>query len=131
MTNPKDALDWYERKHEMATEMKPCPFCGRNVVLEREGSTYRAGCDEDCPACNDNWFGVAEEAIEAWNMRHERTCTYDEGENYDLICSACGWNRRGALNIPNYCPHCGARVENATKEEDIHGRGWVKLNEAV
>lgn len=67
---------------------------------------------------------VAATVIDADTMRYgcsffkrERTCTYDSAEDYSLVCSACGWNRRGALIIPNYCPHCGARVENANEDE--------------
>lgn len=113
-------------------ELKPCPFCGGESVLHNSPrllSPY-VSC-RNCGASRNGYCEDTADAIAQWNERLMRTCTYDEGDDYHLVCSACGWDRRGALNIPNYCPHCGAKVENATKEEDVQGRGWVALNEVV
>lgn len=102
--------------------LRPCPFCGGEAEMI-ENSTWTFIACKECSAtlpqraATGNDVGVLS-MIEAWNTRHEITCTYDEGEDYHLICSACGWDRRGALIIPNYCPHCGAYVENHSAPED-------------
>lgn len=91
-------------------------------------SDYRFGCDyrlnydksrqgEEPEGYGVNWDSVGWVEIDGTMFVAERTCTYDSAEDYSLVCSACGWNRRGALIIPNYCPHCGARVENANEDE--------------
>lgn len=69
---------------------------------------------------------TVEGAFELWNRRAERTChavPMDSAGNppyrtsdviFNLMdegCSDCGspW-RTGYFGIPNYCPHCGAKV---------------------
>lgn len=112
----------------MSEEIKRCPFCDSNGNINEYTAGYVA---VRCMVCGAEGSQVSvkqantererlekiKKAIELWNDRAERTCTYDSAEDYSLVCSACGWNRRGALIIPNYCPHCGARVENANEDE--------------
>lgn len=108
---------------EAAVGAKTCPFCGSDIVYAQAylhpcgHIRYRIVCAECMGNMDTGTFQEKWPAIEAWNNRDERTCTYDSAEDYSLVCSACGWNRRGALIIPNYCPHCGARVENANEDE--------------
>jgi Lar family restriction alleviation protein len=58
----------------MATELKPCPFCGGSAILvelPRSKKTF-AKCKNNC--CEQNIFcKTRDEAIEAWNRRSEPT----------------------------------------------------------
>ena len=61
----------------MNDELKPCPFCGGEAIID--------GCDETlwiviCKECNASigYKETKEEAIEAWNKRIEPTFTPDE-----------------------------------------------------
>lgn len=93
---------------------------------------YRVSChDEDCCgyACGENtstdctWYGSIEEAREAWNRRHESTCTWEATKGgcvYAVYtCSNCGYEYaesrcdngiRNEICDANYCPNCGAKV---------------------
>lgn len=63
------------------------------------------------------WFGIKQEAIDAWNTRAERTCrivpnghlfTLSDGtELYESACSECG---AYLGDEDNYCSICGAKV---------------------
>lgn len=108
-------------------ELKPCPFCGGEAELRffNNGSSfsYRVEC-LNCTAMVGRrfaeystnrtfWFGIKQEAIEAWNQRAERTC---DDIGYDsFVCSKCGFDcyvnsKQYGLCIPDYCPECGAKV---------------------
>lgn len=61
----------------MNDELKPCPFCGGEAIID--------GCDDTlwiviCKECNASigYKETKEEAIEAWNRRIEPTFTPDE-----------------------------------------------------
>ena len=50
-------------------ELKPCPFCGGEAVMEHYiGGGYLAHCSE-CDGMIENWFEREAEAAEAWNRR--------------------------------------------------------------
>lgn len=104
------------------SELKPCPFCGNKPDMwytERIGlwtihcfneDAHRAGAAAKTEA----------EAIEAWNTRYERTCEGRRCEWSDeWLCSECGGSLAGCMfkpevdgfvQIPNFCPNCGAKV---------------------
>lgn len=108
------------------TELKPCPFCGgKAMVFHDEGEylrPYYVGCDNDeCLGFSKlGWTYVTEEeAANAWNTRHEPTCTMEHEERKPYVhlgkwtCSQCGawWMRPPYdLSAANYCPNCGSRV---------------------
>ena len=55
-------------------ELKPCPFCGNNAILETRGydhkRNYRVSCNSvyHCGA-SQHWFDTMREAVAAWNRR--------------------------------------------------------------
>lgn len=89
-------------------ELKPCPFCGGEAELTGfDAPEFWVWCP-NCKASTDAHTGK-QSAIEAWNIRAERTC-HDADEEYPYFeCSECGfcW-----VFHPHYCPNCGARVVN-------------------
>ena len=115
----------------MNSELKPCPFCGNEAELRffNNGSSfsYRVEClnctamvgrrFEEYSTNRTFWFGIKQEAIDAWNTRAERTCKMIPNGETDfaatLACSACG-NVESVYAISsdefNYCPNCGAKV---------------------
>lgn len=103
----------------MTEGLKPCPFCGGEAKLACSPNIIspHVYC-KNCLMTDGRIHDDPDDAIDAWNQRKEHTCTYDRADGHGLICSHCGWNRRGALIIPNYCPHCGYAVENASAPED-------------
>lgn len=64
----------------MSDELKPCPFCGGEAVLEIDHDTIQPDAPIDwkrvrCNNCNirTTWRKSEADAIEAWNRRAERT----------------------------------------------------------
>lgn len=113
------------------TELKGCPFCGRSEHLEivkledsMHPKQYKVTCDITSGGCGGigGYRFSKQEAIEAWNNRHERTCQMIPDEDYDFVtCSNCGYEEERNLLYPpaglqifdgNYCPNCGAKVIN-------------------
>ena len=82
------------------SELKPCPFCGGEAILEsnklRYGTIYSAYCQK----CGAEITGFSEhEAVAAWNRRaqpanepltHCRDCTKAEPFQGNYICSEYG-----------------------------------------
>lgn len=101
--------------------LEPCPFCGGEAELVTEAPEYFVHC------FNCNWAYPTEEgAIEYWNTRYERTCHNAMDPDESLFkCSECGlmfhpidndspilwYGSNNYLRVPNYCPGCGAKVE--------------------
>lgn len=67
------------------------------------------------------WCASEDAAVELWNRRVERTCEPVElieeetfGTGIYFECSECretlGISSKYGSHLPNYCPHCGARV---------------------
>ena len=119
----------------MAETLFNCPFCGGEAKFE----IYGGACSIVCQTCQCGTpvvrFGDGMSIIERWNRRAERTCHVATKERrfsqtQTLVtksCSACGYafgdeERRPILpgldetmvldpvDVPSYCPHCGARV---------------------
>lgn len=119
--------------------MRPCPFCGGEAYASSvSGETfddYHVCCWECGAMVHD--YDCEIDAAEAWNRRAERTCRV-EAEKLKLShtqtaliksCSECG-HEFGAethyegmfdgmvlheVELPNYCPNCGARVEGKSE----------------
>lgn len=107
--------------------LEPCPFCGG------EARHYAPGPVEhhiECVYCYADIKRDSEiEAIKAWNARAELTCkpkwtlqgTTQTQEFWRCDCGNCDEcfgveDRRGyvtldKVEIPNYCPSCGVRIE--------------------
>lgn len=50
-------------------KLKPCPFCGWEVIWKYETNDYEFKCKcSKCGASSDS-YGKLQEAIEAWNRR--------------------------------------------------------------
>ena len=101
-------------------ELLPCPFCGEQARCYQSDAFNDGGYFEfivQCKGVDDhtlvNDYLTEAEAIEAWNMRAERTCKREKhGTKMDgspkLRCSLCGYgigDKRWS-----YCPNCGAKV---------------------
>lgn len=89
-------------------ELKPCPFCGGEAELRFFNNgpsfSYRVEClnctamvgrrFEEYSTNRTFWFGIKQEAIDAWNTRYERTC---EG---------CAIPERDYGHAPSHCNFC-------------------------
>lgn len=100
----------------MNNKFMSCPFCGKNPRILYQGR-FCTIAHKNCASGIDiiGTFDSEDKAVKAWNTRYEKTC-YDfggeegsNGEHYDFACSACGYCC--GLPEPNFCPNCGARVE--------------------
>lgn len=115
-------------------ELKPCPFCGSNIVEavyedpDPHGRHFAFVRCENCRA--DGPYGVGhskvgaiEDAEGEWNRRDGRTCrnVYEERVhpmvqcNNGFMCSECGETVQDCEHYEvtgawNYCPGCVARV---------------------
>lgn len=120
----------------MSEELRPCGFCGHDearVIAVDEVTD--AGCEEatvplyaaSCPYCGARGpMALSEdEALAAWNRRAERTCRVDSSHvewetgdySYLEVKLSCGhaftWDDG---TPPEYCPYCGARIEEEVDE---------------
>lgn len=126
-------------------ELKPCPCCGSSnglyVLQEDEYGEWSVFCDM-CKTSlhNENHCETRDDAVSAWNRRAECTCRVEEdtkrASQTQLVvtksCSECGhcfgaethYERMfegmvlNEIELPRYCPNCGARVEEASDDAD-------------
>lgn len=101
------------------SELKECPFCGGEAKLIDWGDEFAISVDHRDGCWMDEYEGYADitadvkqEAIEAWNTRHERKCKWKTvREGSSIKATECGqlydWY---PLDIPKHCPGCGAKV---------------------
>ena len=110
-------------------KLKPCPFCGADAILYftpyvssqplysiecsrcsaqigRSKETYQASKGE-------LHFTSEDEAAEAWNRRAERHGYWKQATPFvDTIeCSKCGYQWPEPEFASNYCPNCGAKMD--------------------
>lgn len=113
---PEKAVEIVQKWVDENPELKPCPFCGNEVGLEKIGSFYYVQC---CYCFNRTAeFASDKSAIRAWNIRIN---LYPAGHwikqpDGSTICSHCN---KGVVDgdgvtincsaLP-YCPKCGARM---------------------
>ena len=97
------------------SELKPCPFCGgeaKSYVRDYGDTHYwRVSCSSDRCGVNPvtNVYHTESGAIEAWNIRAERTCHSEYSDRWE--CSECGFlDAYVTADFINYCPNCGAKV---------------------
>lgn len=105
----------------MSEELKPCSFCGGEARFETYGGTACAVVCQTC-GCGTPTMRLDDGMIAAdlWNRRAERTCrNLNPPSCRDFECSECGESSEFTPGfMPNYCPHCGARVEEASDDAD-------------
>ena len=109
-------------------KLKPCPFCGGEARIASEGGTVVLAT---CKKCHVETQGVSisaeycanEKAAEEWNRRinqppkahwtREDVTSYD-GETFKNGAAICGRCKK-AFFMPtdtfDYCPNCGARMD--------------------
>ena len=94
------------------SELKPCPFCGRNPTAIE---TYPGRGELYCGSCDVVMGGeepkTQEELIKSWNARADERgecCMYENLSRPGWLCSECG--KRNDDRNPNYCPNCGRKV---------------------
>lgn len=53
-----------------------------------------------------------------WIEKRSSTGVFD----YYFVCSECHKNTLGFLIAPDYCPHCGAKMDGGIPDEPIHDK---------
>lgn len=102
------------------SEFRECPFCGSH---NEKPINHAEDCFIRMYAENVDEYYYSETLVhdresmkEAWNTRAERTCEMElqscvdaEGNVFSFVCSECGVDAYGHVDI-GYCPNCGAKV---------------------
>ncbi len=68
-------------------DLRECPFCGGEAVLDNQSFHYKVGCDNlDCPVLPaTNWFKTIEEAITEWDTRATDALLDECREAWDIF----------------------------------------------
>lgn len=101
----------------MGDELMPCPFCGEEPQVLRDGHTVAHACmvlDREIRTTRAGW-----------NHRFERTCHAVHSETAmedELVCSECGSSlgvvlRDGRTLLPRHCACCGSRIMRGDTDE--------------
>ena len=106
----------------MSYDLKSCPFCGGEAVTASVVISWlsdeplaQVRCKE-CGVANTGLMDSMDEAVAAWNRRHERTCVLDDFDCVGCVtCLECGGimstcSDEAPVSPIIYCSHCGARV---------------------
>lgn len=104
------------------SDLKSCPFCGSEAVLNHGHIITATGqclANVKCSECGiasrvvwstDSPEEAVKEAIEAWNRRAERTVKAEWSEVDGChLCSECGF--AVTPNCDVYCAGCGAKLD--------------------
>lgn len=104
----------------MSETLKPCPFCGGEAwVIQILEDLYAVECRK-CWTRTGTYQPTEAEAIEAWNLRAERTAkviehdasiTDTDGYKYQRSEYLCGNCKKKVIGGDEYCSHCGARLD--------------------
>lgn len=123
-------------------KLKPCPFCGGEAYIAEyeprllrpvRNHPYSVWCNE-CELAF-GWdsdyggqFDTKEEAAAAWNARADtvKCGHYVTNDDGDSSCSVCGDTLLDCTQ--NYCPNCGARMNEPGYEVNEHGQSWCRLD---
>lgn len=104
-------------------ELKLCPFCGGDAKASQSTTHNRVYC-KSCTAMTEA-YDKPEQATAAWNQRAEKVGRWvvrREREGNPFECSRCG---KITNNIGhNYCPNCGARMEEMMDNAAEDTCGW-------
>lgn len=125
-------------KEDGISDLKPCPFCGSTdiEILGDNYSGFYVGCDTGdcrgnsslCECQESGYYDSVREAANAWNWRvdtvkHGQYIINDDG---DSRCSVCGETYLDCTQ--NYCPNCGARMDEDGYERNEHGQSYTRLS---
>lgn len=121
-------------------KLKPCPFCGRQPIMEECDRLITIGCkpcgytrhfnglvqaeiDTGVPVhyldgtiSNCEWYDkdAEEKAVKKWNTRYKETPKkpIEMRINLDIVsrCDNCGADLDGERQ-DNYCPNCGQKID--------------------
>ena len=94
--------------------IKPCPFCGKEPILDGNDNEWTIACtDHHCAVSVCTRHPDLEKVVEQWNTRAgetgtERVAHWDINcDGYYPFCSACGEQPE---KMTQYCGNCGARM---------------------
>lgn len=116
-------------------ELKRCPFCGGEVILETVDGNSPEECYIYCPQCDfeSGVYSKPKFIVEKWNRRadnvapvvHGRWISWEEAGNFVPSpdrheCSVCHDAAQVLVNgfelLSDYCPNCGAKMDGGDSD---------------